>query len=148
MAGEGCTQQGSSLHSGISGYWCAKGPVAVGHMQPENVRTEILALERNPAQFAVIIRNDGSFDLSNTMLGACEGIEHLRKKGDRIYVGSDRDPQSQYIEVESSIYTSTRSELVLSEHFPHRTKKCFYFFSVQLIAPSSLLYLSGSHTPK
>lgn len=48
-----------------------------------------LVTDRMSDRSQVIIREDGSFDLANTMLGLLEGVGGLRRVGDRVYYSQE-----------------------------------------------------------
>ena len=51
----------------------------------DGTRTETLEGDGDRSQAYVVIRADGSFDFSHTMLAMVEGFEQLRDAGDRVY---------------------------------------------------------------
>ena len=114
-------------------------------MDQEGLRTE--KPQYDAGQTVVLIRTDGTIDLSNTMLGMVDGIDRLRNKGDRVSIGSGLDKASEFLQVESNIVSAKRSELVLGEHHKDKAEDIRFLFSVELISPDRLLFVAGSYGP-
>lgn len=136
----GCAQ--SQLH----GKWY---PRTVTRVWSDEDGTRTETVEGELSLGGVVIRADGSFDFSRTILVLCEGFQDLRRAGDRVYFEADCDPDeaSGYFEVESCEYTPTRSELILREYFRKEDKLTRLIFRAQLSQEGDLLYEQLGYGP-
>ncbi len=140
----GCSQLHSSATSPLAGTWYATGSGLWVLMGKDEFQTE--NPEGEPGDAVLAIRDDGTLDLSYTILGGIEGIDRLRKKGDRVYLDATSS-QSSYFQVESSTSSATQSELVLGQYYSDPAQNSKTIFSAQLVPPGRLLFLVGSYGP-
>jgi hypothetical protein len=134
-----CTQLQERNVSRLQGTWYAMGPVARIFKGENGVRTQS---SHSIAMSYVVIRGDGSFDLSHTMFGGIEGFEGLRHAKDRVYLDSRHkgDNASDYFEAESGEYSPTCSRLILLEYNGEGRRVIRYVFYAQLNQEGRLLW--------
>ena len=140
----GCAQSGSSGHSKLAGRWYAAESGTRVRMGSDGITTEVSPTPTREA--ALMIRDDGSFDLSNTIYGGVEGFERLRRKGDRVYYTESTQP-SEYFQVESWTSSPTRSELIIGQYCGDAAQNIKTILSAELVAPGRLLFILGSYGP-
>lgn len=145
LLASGCSPNSSSGTSRLAGRWHAAGPGLRVLMGQDEFRTETLQAQSD--QNMLMIREDGSIDLSCTILGMIEGSDRLRKKGDRVYLDATSDSSADFIEVESSTSSATRSESIIVLHHKNPAQTITTLFSAQLVSSDQLLFAVASYEP-
>jgi hypothetical protein len=140
----GCSGRDDEPLSRLRGKWYVT-ELTRTFSSEDGVRTEEFGSDQSQAY--VVIRPDGTFDLSRTMLSGIEGFEHLRRSGDRVYLETDHDANkdSGYLEVRSAEYTPTHSEFILRAYFGTPGEWKEYVFRAQLDEDGHLSYENSMH---
>ena len=122
------------IRSELTGVWCAES-YETRWIYPDHENRDAGQRLDEPE---LIIRPDGSFDWTHTMMTMMGKVDQLRNPGDRI----NYDPSDPvgYVEVKDAEYTEKSSRIVLHGHFRARGIDGSMEFSAKLQPDGKVLY--------